>query len=237
MAYLTATGTNQPLLGAIKIESTKATGGQTDATSVRIKRRDMSGSVWTTLTTFDVSNVDGLTFSFLDKNVLTGRTYRYAITPVVGSTEQAAVNVNVTCLFNSIFISDTSGDYMASLNIAYKASKNIPVSYVQPLSSKYPHAVRNSLANYFSGNVEGIFIPFTTDCLPDTTNMNAYKDSAIEMLSNGLVKTLRTYDGHGWLVNIDGEPSRNTDGFYNADTISFNWTEVGVFPTTGVVML
>lgn len=237
MAYLSATGTNQPLLGAIQINSVKDGAAPTNATSIKVSRRDMAGATWTVLTTFAVASVNDLTFSFLDKNVIAGHTYRYAIRPVVGLVEQSPVNVDVICAFDAIFISDTTGDYMASLNIDYKAKKNIPVGYVQPLSSKYPHAVRNGSANYFSGSAEGIFTPYTIACLPDITNMNSYKDAAIEMLSNGLVKTLRTYDGHGWLVNIDGEPSRNTDGFINGDTISFNWTEVGAFPTTGVVMM
>ena len=236
MAYLTAIGTNQPLLGAIEISSTKHAEAPIDATSVRVKRRDMSGSTTILIATITVENVNDLTFSFLDRNVITGHTYRYSVVPVVGAVEQTAVNMDIACLYDAIFIADTTGIYMASLNVDYKAKKNIPVGYVQPLSSKYPHAIRNGSANYFTGSAEGIFVPYTA-CLPDTTNMNTYKDSALEMLCNGLVKTLRTHDGHGWLVTIDGEPTRNTDQFINGDTISFNWTEVGVFPTTGVVML
>ena len=237
MAYLTATGTNESLLGAIKIVSVKHAEAPLDATDVKVSRRDMSGATWTVLTTFEIASVDGLTFSFLDRNVLTGHTYRYAIVPLVGEGEMPPVNVDVTCSFDGIFVSDTSGDYMASLDVNYKSKKNIPIGYVQPISSVYPHAVRNSSANYFSGTVEGIFTPYTVTSLPDIANMNAYKDATLEMLCNGLVKTLRTYDGHGWLVSIDGEPARNTDQFINGDTIAFNWTEVGVFPTTGVVML
>ena len=237
MAYLSATGTNQPLLGAIKIESVKDDEAPVDATSVRVQRRDMAGSTWILITTIEIEDESELTFSFLDKNVLSGHTYRYSLIPYVDDSAQAIVNVDVVCVFSGIAVTDTSGDYVATLNVNYRAKKNMPVGYVQPLSSKYPHAVRNGSANYFSGSAEGIFTPYTIACVPDITNMNSYKDAAIEMLSNGLVKTLRTYDGHGWLVNIDGEPSRNTDEFINGDTISFNWTEVGAFPTTGVVML
>ena len=237
MAYLSATGTNQPLLGAIKIESVKDDEAPVDATSVRVQRRDMAGSTWILITTIEIEDESELTFSFLDKNVLSGHTYRYSLTPYVAGSAQAIVLVDVVCIFDGIAVTDTSGDYVATLNVNYRAKKNMPVGYVQPLSSKYPHAVRNGSANYFSGSAEGIFTPYTIACLPDITNMNSYKDAAIEMLSNGLVKTLRTYDGHGWLVNIDGEPSRNTDEFINGDTISFNWTEVGAFPTTGVVMM
>lgn len=237
MAYLTATGTNQPQLGAIQVNSVKAVGGQVDATSVKVKRRDMAGATTILIATITVASVDALTFGFLDRNVITGHTYRYSIVPVVGETEQAPVNLDVTCSYSAIFISDTTGYYVASLNVSYKSKKNIPVGYVQPLSSKYPHVIRNGSANYFTGTVEGIFTPYTVACIPDLANMNAYKDTVLEMLCNGNVKTLRTYDGHGWLISVDGEPSRNTDEFINSDTISFNWTEVGVFPTTGVVML
>lgn len=237
MAYLSVTGTNQPLLGAIQIDSVKDGAAPIDATSVKVNRRDMSGATTILITTITVTGVNDLTFSFLDRNVITGHTYRYSVIPVVGAVEQAAVNKDVACLYNAIFVADTSGIYVASLNVNYKAKKNIPVGYVQPISSKYPHAIRNSSANYFTGSAEGIFTPFTVTCLPDTTTTNAYKDAALEMLCNGIVKTLRTYDGHGWLVTIDGEPSRNTDEFIGGDTITFNWTEVGVFPTTGVVML
>lgn len=237
MAYLTMVATNQPLLGAIKIQSTKHAEAPSDATSVEVKRRDTSGATTILITTIEIETVNDLTFSFLDKNVLSGHTYRYTLTPFVGEVEQTPVNADIECSFDSIIVCDTSGDYIASLNVNYKAKKNIPVGYVQPISSKYPHAIRNSSANYFSGSAEGIFVPFTLACVPDMTTIEAYKDAALEMLCNGLAKTLRTYDGHGWLVNIDGEPARNIDEFANGDTISFNWTEVGVFPTTGVVML
>jgi hypothetical protein len=237
MAYLTATGTNQRLLGAIQIDSVKAVGAPIDAASVEVSRRDMAGSTVILIATIDINVVDDLTFSFLDKNVLSGHTYRYSLVPLVGEVEQTTVNVTVLCSFDAIFVSDTSGDYMASLNVKYQAKKNIQTGYVQPLSSKYPHAVRNSSANYFSGSAEGVFVPYSVACVPVLSTMEAYKDAALEMLANGLTKTLRTYDGHGWLVSIDGDLSRNTDQFIGGDSISFNWTEVGIFPTTGVVIL
>ena len=109
MAYLTATGTNESLLGAIKIVSVKHAEAPLDATDVKVSRRDMSGATWTVLTTFEIASVDGLTFSFLDRNVLTGHTYRYAIVPIVGEVEQTAVNVDVLCSFNAIFVCDTTG--------------------------------------------------------------------------------------------------------------------------------
>lgn len=178
-----------------------------------------------------------LNFSFLDKNVLSGGNYRYTLIPMIGLDEQTPVNVTVACAFNGIIVSDSTGDFIASLNMDYKFKRNTPVSYVQPLSSKYPHTVRNSLANYSTGSVDGIFTEYGVDCTPNISTMKSYKDSAMEMLSNGLVKTLRTFDGHGWLISVDSDISRNTDKFINSDTIAFNWTEVGVFPTTGVIML
>ena len=48
---------------------------------------------------------------------------------------------------------------------------------------------------------------------------------------------MRTPDGRGWTISVDGEPRVNKDEFFGADTISFDWTEVDVFPETGVIVL
>jgi hypothetical protein len=57
------------------------------------------------------------------------------------------------------------------------------------------------------------------------------------MLTNGLQKVMRTPDGRGWTISVDGEPRVNKDEFFGADTISFDWTEVGAFPEIGVTVL
>lgn len=225
------------MLGAIKIESTKSPDAPNDATSVRVSRRDMSGGTSITIATIPISAPESLTFSFLDSNVLSGKTYRYSLYPVVGTVEHAPVNIDIKCEFDGIFVSDITGTYMASLDLSFVSKKNFPTSYVQPLASKYPHSVRNGSANYFTGSMSGLFTTYTDMCVPDLSAMHAYKEQVLEMLSNGHVKVLRTYDGHGWLVSVDGEASRDSDRFMYADTIAFNWTEVGVMPSTGVVML
>jgi hypothetical protein len=225
------------MLGYIKVTSVKHAEAPADATSVKIYRKRTVDASPLLLYTFDVDSVDDLSFSFADKNVLSGQTYQYSIVPVVGLAEQLPVTISVVCSFDSIIISDTSGDYIATLNISYKSRKNTPVAYVHPLSSQYPHAVRNGNANYFTGTVEGVFIPYTVSCSPNTAGAKTYRDAALEMLTNGITKTLRTYDGYGWLISVDGDQAINADTFIGSETISFSWTEIGAFPTTGVVIL
>lgn len=237
MAYFTASISNEPMMGAVKVVATRDPASPTDATSVRVYRRDMSTTSTILIHTIPIASASNLTFSFLDKNVLSGRRYRYTLTPYAGSTAKPAVVLNVDCRFDGIFISDSTGEFMAALNSSYRVKQNTPVGYVQTLSSKYPHVIRNSLANYASGSVEGIFMPFTADCQPDIGSAGKYKRDAFNMLSNGQMKVLRTHDGYGWLMSVDSDASRGSDQFAHADTIAFNWTEVGEFPTTGVVML
>lgn len=237
MAYFSASISNEPMIGAVKVMAVKDASAPTDATSVRVYRRDMSTMTTVLVHTIPIGSVNNLTFSFLDKNVLSGRQYRYTLTPYAGATEKPSVVLNVDCKFDGVFISDSTGEFMAALNTSYKVKKNTPVGYVRTLASKYPHVVRNSLANYASGSVDGIFMPFTADCQPDIANSAQYKRNVFDMLSNGEMKSLRTHDGYGWLVSIDSDSSRGSDQFAHADVISFSWTEVGDFPTTGLVML
>jgi hypothetical protein len=234
MAYQTVILTNEPLLGGVKISSTKAVGAPIDATSVIIKRKETTAMVYDNIATIAVASVDDLTFQVIDRNVLTGRMYDYLLTPVVGDVEQLGAGASVAVSYSALFITDSTGTYMAPLDITCTAQKNTQVSYVQPLKSKYPHAVRNGDANYSTGNAEGMFLTFTGDCTPDLTNSHTYKESVLEMLVNGLPKVLRVPDGRGWYISVDGDPKRNTDEFLGADTISFSWTEIGALPKIGV---
>ena len=60
-----------------------------------------------------------------------------------------------------------------------------------------PHVVRNSDTNYSSGSAEALYLPFNASCVPDITQATTSNFNALEMLTNGLQKVMRTPDGRG----------------------------------------
>lgn len=235
--YQTIQLLNSPLRAGIEIVATKLQDAPTDALSFLVKRKKLPNGLYTTIATVPTILPAQMTFRLLDKNVLSGNTYQYLLTPVVNDVEMLGVSTTVICDLPFLHIYDTSGALFAYMNISVSEQRNTSISYVKPLWGKYPHAVRNSDTNYSSGTAEALYLPFNSSCMPDITQAAISNFNALEMLTNGLQKVMRTPDGRGWSISVNGEPRVNKEEFFGADTISFDWTEIAAFPETGVITL
>ena len=115
-------------------------------------------------------------------------------------------------------------------------TRNIPSSNVELLNSKYPLFVRNSIANYDTGECEGMFIKMTDDdgqCsteMLDTENDYArtmYQKEVMDFICDGTPKILKLPDGRMWIVQVTPNPTDTADTQYNNRNISFSWAEIG----------
>lgn len=185
----------------------------------------------------DSSIFSEVRFHMLDKHVLSGNTYEYLLVPVIDDIQMVGVSAEIDYDMPFLHVEDSSGEMFAYMNISVTEQRNTSVGYVKPLWGKYPHVVRNSDTNYASGSTEALFIPFDSACMPDVSKATRSRNTALDMLTNGLQKVMRTPDGRGWTISVDSEPRVNKDEFFGADTVSFDWTEIGEFPSTGVIML
>lgn len=237
MDYQTIQLIDSPTRAGIEIVATKLEGAPEDALSFLVKRRKLPDVAYTTIATIETPLPIYMNFHLLDTNVLSGNTYQYLIVPVVGGAQMVGVSATIEYNMPFLHISDLSGELFAYMNISVTEQRNTSVGYVKPLWGKYPHAVRNGDANYASGSAEALFIPFDALCVPDISMATQSRNGALDMLTNGLQKVMRTPDGRGWTISVDGEPRVNKDEFFGADTVSFDWTEVGAFPETGVIVL
>jgi hypothetical protein len=237
LAYQTIALVNSPTLAGIEIVATKTVDAPEDAASFLVKRKKLPSGAYVTIATVLTPLPANMTFRLLDKNVLSGNSYQYLLVPVVNTVEQIGVSTTVVCNLPLLHIYDTVGALFAYLDISVSEQRNTSVSYVKPLYGKYPHAVRNSDTNYSSGTAEALYLPFNVSCVPDITQATISNFNALEMLTNGLQKVMRTPDGRGWTISVNGEPRVNKDEFFGADTITFDWTEIAAFPETGVTVL
>ena len=237
MDYQTIELVNSPTRAGIEIVATKLQDAPTDALSFLVKRKKLPDGLYVTIATIPTILPAQMTFRLLDKNVLSGNTYQYLLTPVVNEVEMLGISTTVVFNLPFLHICDTSGALFAYMDISVSEQRNTSVNYVKPLYGKYPHVVCNSDTNYSSGTAEALFLPFNTSCVPDITKATISNFNALEMLTNGLQKVMRTPDGRGWSISVNGEPRVNKDEFFGADTISFDWTEVAAFPETGVTTL
>ena len=237
MAYQTLQLINSPTLAGVEIVATKLPNAPTDASSFIVKRKKLPGGLFVPITMVPIVLPSQMSFRLLDKNVLSGNTYQYLLTPVVNGFESVGISSTVVCDLPLLHIYDNSGALFAYMNISVSEQRNTSVNYVKPLYGKYPHVVRNSDTNYASGTAEALYLPFNASCTPDVAQSTATNFKVLEFLTNGLPKVMRTPDGRGWAISVNGEPRVNKDEFFGADTVSFDWTEIAAIPETGVVVL
>ena len=228
---------NSAIKAGVEITATKLVDAPDNATSVIILRKQMPTGSFVSIATIPILVQADLSFKVVDRNVLSGKTYQYALVVVTGETQSPGASATITYTMPFLHIYDSNGELFAYMEISVEEQRNTSVGYVKPLWGKYPHAIRNGDANYASGSAEALFIPFDSSCMPDASKATTSRNSALDMLTNGLQKVLRTPDGRGWSISVGGEPRVNKDEFLGADTISFDWTEVAAFPETGVITL
>lgn len=236
LSSVTVTIENNPYIGGIEIHSAANATELGNINKLVILRKVGDAAKWNTIASIDVSAVSDLTFNKTDILTLAGEKYSYTVDLKNGDTILETAEVGeVECWFDGLFIGDFEQQYMAGTNFKTDYMTNQSVEYVQTLNSKYPFRVSNGITDYCTGTSEGLFLELTDDkkgFKPDT--YHAYTDKVLDFLRDGGTKILKTHDGHGWCVTIDSQPSKVYSDYIGMNAISFKWTEIDDFPTSGL---
>lgn len=239
--YFTAELTALPQECGIQITCTSKGEAPGAVNKLLIKRRFIAGA-WATIYEKAVTTSDDFSFSAKDLGTKALYEYEYAVVACAGDTDVEQSTDTIKCVFDGIYISDSTATYTAFLNVSYDPGEHHnPVNKVETLGRKHPFIVRNGAADYMSGSVTGIFAPLSAELYFSqdawkSAYVREYKNQFLAFLKNGLNKTLKTYDGQAWLVAIDTNPKETIAANWWASEITFNWIEVGALPENVVVV-
>ena len=124
--------------------------------------------------------------------------------------------------------------YPARLNPTFNYQRQRNNNAITTLGSKYPFVINNGLTDYYSGEMQAIFMLLRDDCSLDIEGSDRYRDNLNTFLSNGKAKLIKTCEGQLFLVAINGAITNNSQGYYTGDNklanivnTKFNWTQIG----------
>lgn len=197
--------------------------------ALRVKRRLKGESTWVTLFEVPVSTADDLVFTLYDKYVQYGRTYEYALVPVVDAIESEVIGREVEVRFNGMYITDGETSYHTMMEgYIDNYQRNHGGTLVDTLSNKYPYFIQNSAANYDSGSAQGLFLPVQSDgCKISTDNAFEYRKALLDFLRNGQAKILKDCFGQIWMIQVTDDPTVSMSDHPYKMITAFNWGEVG----------
>lgn len=199
-----------------------------------LKSRAQGSFIWKTLTTKEIKTKDDFVIDFNDYTVPNSEVMEYALVPIQYGSEGEYIRTKVTMEFISMFLIEHDIVYGTQITDGYcNTTRNIPSANVELLNYRYPVFVRNSLANYDTGECAGTFLPID----PETCNMKfdeeydleriKYQREVMDFIADGVPKILKVPDGRIWIVQITPNPTDSADLTYNDRQISFTWVEVG----------
>ena len=160
-----ATAINNACGGYISVISQLSGSYVSTITRVLIKRQDVDDitNTWVTLYSKNVTQASDLNFTFIDFMNQHGRSYVYAVVPVITQTQdgyQVEVEGGYTSSglvyshFNGVFLADNTGIQKFVAGVGYNDSSVVQaVGVHQPIGSKYPVVVSNGNINYQTGSL------------------------------------------------------------------------------------
>ena len=212
-------------------------------TNLLVKRQDIddvSGG-WLTLYSQPISQANDMDFTFIDFLNQYGKTYKYALVPLLTQTQSGVeveveggytVSNEVQSVFDGVFIADSTGSQKCKANVGYgNVDMNQVVGSITPIGAKYPIIVTNSHNQYHNGSISGTIVPddYYFNGNLSRIDMVKKRNELEQFLTNKRVKVIKDWNGNIWLVMIAGNVSCTFNNNYGMGIVSFstNWTEVG----------
>jgi len=203
--------------------------------TIKIKRRLTGMFDWITIKSIPISTADDLTFTINDCGVPTGKTFEYAIVPVMsGGIEGSYIMASVDTCFKWCYLCDGESILTFYSNVSYPTiTNNLNVGSLVPIGSRYPVTIYNSDNNYESGSFSGTiygnnFLDTRQISRADVqTQLATYK----AMINNRRPKFLKDWDGRIKIVdvNVGGGLVENVDLISGKVGLTFNWVEKGQY--------
>lgn len=212
-------------------------------TNLLVKRQDVddvSGG-WLTLYSQPITQASDMDFTFIDFLNQYGKTYKYALVPLLTQTQSGVeveveggytVSNEVQSVFDGVFIADSTGSQKCKANVGYgNVDMNQVVGSITPIGAKYPIIVTNSHNQYHNGSISGTIVPddYYFNGNLSRIDMVNKRNELEQFLTNKRVKVIKDWNGNIWLVMIAGNVSCTFNNNYGMGIVDFstNWTEVG----------
>ena len=212
-------------------------------TNLLVKRQDVddvSGG-WLTLYSQPISQSSDMDFTFIDFLNQYGKTYKYALVPLLTQTQSGVeveveggytVSDEVQSVFDGVFIADSTGSQKCKANVGYgNVDMNQVVGSITPIGAKYPIIITNSQNQYHNGSISGTIVPddYYFNGNLSRIDMVKKRNELEQFLTNKRVKVIKDWNGNIWLVMIAGNVSCTFNNNYGMGIVDFstNWTEVG----------
>ena len=212
-------------------------------TNLLVKRQDVDdvGGGWLTLYSQPISQASDMDFTFIDFLNQYGKTYKYALVPLLTQTQSGVeveveggytVSNEVQSVFDGVFIADSTGSQKCKANVGYgNVDMNQVVGSITPIGAKYPIIVTNSHNQYHNGSISGTIVPddYYFNGNLSRIDMVKKRNELEQFLTNKRVKVIKDWNGNIWLVMIMGNVSCTFNNTYGMGIVDFstNWTEVG----------
>lgn len=238
-----ATVVNNACDGYISVTSNLSGEYNEGITNILVKRQDVddvSGG-WLTLYSQPISQASDMDFTFIDFLNQYGKTYKYALVPLLTQTQSGVeveveggytVSNEVQSVFDGVFIADSTGSQKCKANVGYgNVDMNQVVGSITPIGAKYPIIITNSQNQYHNGSISGTIVPedYYFNGNLSRIDMVKKRNELEQFLTNKRVKVIKDWNGNIWLVMIAGNVTCTFNNNYGMGIVDFstNWTEVG----------
>ena len=200
--------------------------------AIKIKRRARGTFNWLTLKTIPVNKIEDLIFVFNDFLNGYGKTYEYALVPVLNDIEGNYIINSVFSQFNGVFIGDAEQTFKFLYDVEYGSNaRNQQVGTFQPLGKQYPIIVANGLLSYESGSVSATILndDYEDTGIIDPTAIVQKKTIIKDYLTNKKAKLLKDFNGNVWLCMVvdNVQVTYRTGSAMSIPQIQFNWVQIG----------
>lgn len=201
---------------------------------ILLKSRTEGNYKWKTIFVKEVNSIEDFHINYPDYFVASGQPVEYAVVNVLNGCEGTYAITRVISQFRKLFLIEGNTVWGTEITDGFcDTTRNIPSSTVELLNSRYPVFVRNTIANYDTGNCKGSFVPldedsceFAFDSEQDYGRIK-YQRDFMNYICDGIPKILKLPDGRLWLVQITPNPSDTANQQYNDREITWSWVEVG----------
>ena len=212
-------------------------------TNLLVKRQDVAdvSGTWLTLYSQPITQASDMDFTFIDFTNQYGKTYKYALVPLLTQTQSGVeveveggytVSDEVQSIFDGVFIADSTGSQKCKANVGYgNVDMNQVVGSITPIGAKYPVVITNSQNQYHNGSISGTIVPddYYFNGNLSRIDMVNKRNELEQFLTNKRAKIIKDWNSNIWLVMIMSNVSYTFDDNYGMGMVSFNadWVEVG----------
>lgn len=212
-------------------------------TNLLVKRQDVAdvSGDWLTLYSQPITQASDMDFTFIDFTNQYGKTYKYALVPLLTQTQSGVeveveggytVSDEVQSVFDGVFIVDSTGSQKCKANVGYgNVDMNQTVGTITPIGAKYPVVITNSKNQYHNGSIYGTIVPddYYFNGNLSRIDMVNKRDELEQFLTNKRAKIIKDWNGKIWLVMIMDNVNCTFNNNYGMGIVNFNtnWVEVG----------